>query len=160
MKIPTNIFCHSCFVKALRSFQLVSEHQFFICTLFYSTYWRNQIVPSSKQRLIQFLCFIKVETSKTVGRYLVATRDLEPMELVLSDQAAASGPLHEDTVVCLGCLKALSLPSADSAIAICQDCGLPFCSTTCQDDVIHKAQARQFKRKGYPLVLYICFFRW
>jgi len=75
-----------------------------------------------------------------VGRYLVATRDLEPMELVLSDLAAASGPLHEDTVVCLGCLKALSLPSADSAIAICQDCGLPFCSTTCQDDVIHKAQ--------------------
>ena len=75
-----------------------------------------------------------------MGRYLVATRDLEPMELVLSDQAAASGPLHEDTVVCLGCLKALSLPSADSAIAICQDCGLPFCSTTCQDDVIHKAQ--------------------
>ena len=91
-----------------------------------------------------------METSKTVGRYLVATRDLEPMELVLSDQAAASGPLHEDTVVCLGCLKALSLPSADSAIAICQDCGLPFCSTTCQDDVIHKAQARQFERKGSP----------
>ena len=83
-----------------------------------------------------------------MGRYLVATRDLEPMELVLSDLAAASGPLHEDTVVCLGCLKALSLPSADSAIAICQDCGLPFCSTTCQDDVIHKAQARQSKRKG------------
>ena len=99
-----------------------------------------------------------MEVSKTVGRYLVATRDLEPMELVLSDLAAASGPLHEDTVVCLGCLKALSLPSADSAIAICQDCGLPFCSTTCQDDVIHKAQARQFKRKGSPLLFYKCFF--
>ena len=32
----------------------------------------------------------------------MATRDLQPLDLVLSDLAAASGPLHEDTVVCLG----------------------------------------------------------
>ena len=37
-------------------------------------------------------------------------------------------------------LPSAALKEAESAIAICQDCGLPFCSTTCQDDVIHKAQ--------------------
>ena len=37
----------------------------------------------------------------------MAIRDLQPLDLVLADQAAAAGPLHEDTVVCLGCLKPL-----------------------------------------------------
>ena len=50
---------------------------------------------------------IAVERSDTVGRYLVAIRDLQPLDLILADEAAASGPLHEDTVVCLGCLKPL-----------------------------------------------------
>ena len=33
----------------------------------------------------------QVETSEVVGRYLVASRDLEPLDLVLSDFASPSG---------------------------------------------------------------------
>ena len=37
-------------------------------------------------------CFpIKVETSEVVGRYLVASRDLAPLDLVLNDFASPSG---------------------------------------------------------------------
>ena len=37
-------------------------------------------------------CFpIKVETSEVVGRYLVASRDLAPLDLILSDVASPSG---------------------------------------------------------------------
>ena len=37
-------------------------------------------------------CFpIKVETSEVVGRYLVASRDLAPLDLILSDTATPSG---------------------------------------------------------------------
>ena len=38
------------------------------------------------------LCFpIKVATSEVVGRYLVASRDLAPLDLILSDTATPSG---------------------------------------------------------------------
>ena len=38
------------------------------------------------------LCFpIKVATSEAVGRYLVASRDLAPLDLILSDTASPSG---------------------------------------------------------------------
>ena len=42
-------------------------------------------------------------------------------------------------MVCLGCLK----PLEKSYPQLCQHCGLPFCSPTCQEDVIHRQQECQ-----------------
>ena len=38
-----------------------------------------------------------------VGRYLVASRDVKPLELVLWDTAAATGPCADSVPVCLEC---------------------------------------------------------
>ena len=44
-------------------------------------------------------CFpIKVASSEAVGRYLVATRDLDPLDLVIADMASPTGPLHQTKV--------------------------------------------------------------
>ena len=38
-------------------------------------------------------------------RFMVATRDIEPLELVMWDNAAALGPRMGSAPVCLQCLK-------------------------------------------------------
>ena len=85
-------------------------------------------------------CFpIKVASSEAVGRYLVATRDLAPLDLVLADTATPQGPPHDTMVVCLGCLRPIN-PSGqateDEPVIVCRDCGhvnhvqLSFCLFT------------------------------
>lgn len=88
-------------------------------------------------------CFpIKVATSEAVGRYLVATRDLAPLDIVLGDSASPSGPLHDSAVVCMTCYK--SGPEFP-----CPDCGLLFCAQICQEDVIHRRQeCALFSQRG------------
>jgi hypothetical protein len=94
-------------------------------------------------------CFpIKVVSSEVVGRYLVATRDLAPLDLILSDTASPSGPLHESSRQCLSCNKDLVELGTEDA-TICEDCGLPFCSIECQGDSIHRSQeCALFTRRG------------
>ena len=48
-----------------------------------------------------FFCGGQVRHSPTVGRYLVAARDIEPLELVMWVNAAALGPRMGTAPVCL-----------------------------------------------------------
>ena len=51
-------------------------------------------------------CFpFMVEQREGVGRYVVAVRDIEPLELVMWDSAAALGPRMGCAPCCLQCLK-------------------------------------------------------
>jgi len=69
-----------------------------------------------------------------VGRTLVATRDVEPLELVLWDGAAAMGPRMGGLPVCLQCLKPAKAGS------VCSKCGWPVCGEKCENGTIHKAE--------------------
>ena len=51
----------------------------------------------------QYCLPFRVAFSDTVGRYLVASRDIKPLELVLWDTAAATGPCADSVPVCLEC---------------------------------------------------------
>ena len=51
----------------------------------------------------QYCLPFRVAYSDTVGRYLVASRDIKPLELVLWDTAAALGPCADSVPVCLEC---------------------------------------------------------
>ena len=59
-----------------------------------------------------------------VGRYVVATRDISPLDLILIDYPAAFGPNHDTAPVCLECL----LPVDKESVYECNSCGLPLCS--------------------------------
>ena len=48
---------------------------------------------------------MQVQHSPTVGRFLVASRDIQPLELVLWDKAAAVGPGADTLPVCLECFR-------------------------------------------------------
>ncbi len=47
---------------------------------------------------------MKSQTLFQVGRYVVATRDIEPLELILVDTPAIYGPNHDSVPACMECL--------------------------------------------------------
>eukprot|EP00092_Neocalanus_flemingeri_P000627 GFUD01000669.1.p1 GENE.GFUD01000669.1~~GFUD01000669.1.p1 ORF type:complete len:821 (+),score=251.36 GFUD01000669.1:11-2473(+) len=74
----------------------------------------------------------RVEHSPSLGRYLVATRDIEPLELVISEQPAAAGPSQFTTPRCLGCLKAVT------GVYSCPSCNFPLCDDKCVQAYVHE----------------------
>ena len=63
-----------------------------------------------------------IQTSAQYGRYLVASRDIQPGELVLVEAAVSWGPDHHTSrPLCLECLDQVEQDSA------CARCGYPLC---------------------------------
>ena len=50
-------------------------------------------------------CAYKVCSSPDIGRYLVATRDLKPGEMIISETPLVIGPQAVTIPVCLACYK-------------------------------------------------------
>ena len=73
---------------------------------------------------------IRVEQSPEVGRYLVATRDINPGEIVILDKAVLVAP---DAPVCLGCLKSVRIQET----TFCSRCQFPVCNADCEKRPIH-----------------------
>jgi len=85
-------------------------------------------------------CFpFMVEQKEGVGRYVVAVRDIEPLELVMWDAAAALGPRMGCPPVCLQCLK----PSDGSYR--CESCSWPVCDQKCSQGNAHKIECETLK---------------
>jgi len=78
-------------------------------------------------------CFpFKVELKPDIGRTLVATRDIEPLELIMWDSPAALGPRMGGLPVCLECLK----PAKNDSF--CSKCGWPVCNKECEEGNAHR----------------------
>jgi len=77
-------------------------------------------------------CFpFRVSYNETQGHYLVATRDIQPGELVMKDRPFAEGPGSKSPPVCLQCSK-------DAPTYRCSKCGLPVCNEVCEEGPLHK----------------------
>jgi len=85
-------------------------------------------------------CFpFRVQKKPVVGRVLVATRNIQPLELILWDDAAAMGPRMGGTAVCLQCLKVSTLEY------LCSSCNWPVCGKKCEMGSIHKKECEILK---------------
>jgi len=76
----------------------------------------------------------KVEEVPEKGVCVVAIRDIEPLEVILNDQAAVVGPNHYSPPVCLGCLK------VTDGKQVCHTCSFPMCSETCRESSSHNKE--------------------
>lgn len=45
-----------------------------------------------------------VRRSDSVGRFMVATRDIEPLETILEERPLVMGPCRDGSLVCVECL--------------------------------------------------------
>jgi hypothetical protein len=105
-------------------------------------------------------CFpFMVEQRPDRGRCLVAVRDIEPLELVLWDSAAAMGPRMGSSTVCLQCLKPLpaAKDAAEAAKQRCAACGWPVCGPDCASGPAHRIEcpalaeaAKSIGRSTFP----------
>ena len=70
----------------------------------------------------------KVLQRPQVGRYLTATRDLNPLDLIIEDEPAFFGPSHATgQQACLECL----IPVTGEFV--CSKCALPLCGPSCSE---------------------------
>ncbi len=54
---------------------------------------------------VQSYCFKVQDLFGQVGRYVEATRDIAPLEVIMEDEPAVYGPEHDTVPVCLECLE-------------------------------------------------------
>ena len=87
-----------------------------------------------------------IQFSEDSGRFLVASRDISPGELVLSEKSLIWGPNHTDDLVCLECLT--SVTETD----FCLLCGYPLCEEH-QDSapLHHTLECSVFRDEGIKL---------
>lgn len=90
-------------------------------------------------------CAYKVCTSPDLGRYLVATRDLKPGEMVISETPLVLGPQAVTIPLCLACYK-----PADGKFS-CPKCGWPMCNATCAKSVNHEGECGITAARGTPM---------
>ena len=67
----------------------------------------------------------KILHTKEKGRVVVATRDIKPLELIMSDDPFIIGPSRQQQIVCIECLAPV-----DGKVR-CIDCNFPLCRPDC-----------------------------
>jgi len=87
----------------------------------------------------------RVERSETMGRYLVATKDIDEGELILNESPMVVGPRQLTKPICLGCHKEIT---PTTPFIKCIRCNWPVCSKKCQDSPQHDAECRATKAAG------------
>ncbi|XP_001354556.2 SET domain-containing protein SmydA-8 [Drosophila pseudoobscura] len=69
-----------------------------------------------------------IAQSEIYGRYLVASRQLEAGELLITEEPLAIGPCVSGDAVCLGCYQPVGLGREQYR---CPGCGWPLCGASC-----------------------------
>merc|ERR1719464_1973491 len=73
----------------------------------------------------------KTENRPGIGRVLIATRTIKPMELVLIDPGTVTGPNYTSRPVCLECLRPVN------GNYLCPGCEYPMCDNLCSTGPNH-----------------------
>ncbi|XP_073829110.1 SET and MYND domain containing, arthropod-specific, member 4 [Musca autumnalis] len=71
----------------------------------------------------------RIDVSEIYGRYLVASRNLKPGEILIKEKALAIGPCVSADPVCLGCYMPVTLKATQYR---CPSCKWPMCGPQCR----------------------------
>ena len=89
----------------------------------------------------------QVEYSSSIGRHLVASRNISPLELVLWDTAAVTGPAADTAPVCLQCFSRV-----DGSF-LCPGCYFPLCGWSCAGGRRHRDECEIFSNLERKIIL-------
>ena len=78
-----------------------------------------------------------------VGHYLVAVRDIKPMELILRETPVVVGPYTQTPAQCLECCAKVS------GVYRCSRCNYPMCGQECSQGENHSVECRVFTQAGW-----------
>lgn len=96
-------------------------------------------------------CAFKVQFTDTLGRHMVATRDIKPGEMILKEKPAAIGPKMSSPANCLSCGKKLEPMKIKDVYDFykCTTCNWPMCGPECEKAEIHKAECKVMSDRKY-----------
>ena len=76
---------------------------------------------------------IVVKYKSEVGRYIIASRNIEAGEVIFAEEAFALGPAHDSLPSCLNCFKVANPEDG----YLCPKCHLPVCDEMCAEGEEH-----------------------
>ena len=96
-----------------------------------------------------FSFLFKVKRNDKLGRYMVATRNLKPGEVLFREFPVVHGPKMLSHPICLGCHKALTPKSPKGNFYRCSRCSWPLCSKQCENLEPHVEECKLMTTAGY-----------
>ncbi|CAH0588908.1 unnamed protein product [Chrysodeixis includens] len=96
-------------------------------------------------------CAFKIQYSDTLGRHMVATRDIQQGEMILKEKPAVIGPRISCPAICLTCGKNLDPKEYTSKWDYhkCSKCNWPMCSPECENAEVHKPECKAMTDRKY-----------
>ena len=118
---------------------LSSNRKRFVSLLFWvpEFHFKNSIFFPSRQFFFFF-------------RYMIAVRDIEPLELILKEDPAVTGPYSKSGSGCLHCLK-----KVDGSY-LCSGCQFPLCNSECEKSILHVDECKFFQENDLRLKRRFC----
>lgn len=87
----------------------------------------------------------KVLTNDKIGRYAVASKKLDPGEIIFTETPFAAGPKLDTIPICLGCYAFV-----DGSV-LCSKCKWPVCGPNCETQTRHAdAECKVFSEANIP----------
>ena len=77
---------------------------------------------------------------------MVATRDINPLEIILIENPAVVGPYSKSSLGCLQCFKKID------GSYICKGCRIPMCNEECSKGEYHLAECEFFRQRDLALL--------
>ena len=78
-----------------------------------------------------------------VGHFMVAVRDIKPMEVVLREMPVVVGPYTQTSPQCLQCCA-----KVDGSY-LCPHCNYPMCDQACSEGAHHAVECGLFVKSGW-----------
>ena len=76
---------------------------------------------------------------------MVASRDINPLELILKEDPAVVGPYTNTLQGCLQCFRKVD------GNYTCTGCGFPMCNSKCEGGLLHREECNFFKERNFFL---------
>ncbi|XP_075980489.1 SET and MYND domain containing, arthropod-specific, member 2 [Anticarsia gemmatalis] len=96
-------------------------------------------------------CAFKIQYSDTLGRHMIATRDIQQGEMILKEKPAVIGPRISCTTICLSCGKYLDPQTLEPTWDYykCSKCNWPMCGPECENAEVHKPECKAMTDRKY-----------
>ena len=96
------------------------------------------------QSNIQFEITLHIELN-SYFRFMVAARDINPLEIILKEHPAAVGPYTNTLQGCLQCFRKVD------GNYTCTECGFPMCNEKCERGSLHREECQFFQEQNFGL---------
>lgn len=100
-------------------------------------------------------CAFKIQYSDSLGRHMIATRDIKQGEMILKEKPAVMGPKMSCSPQCLSCGMKLEPNKVGDQYEFynCSSCNWPMCGPQCEKADVHKAECKIMTDRKYKCTI-------